>query len=75
MDIVKAYAEAAQGMIEAWNKAQAYFDANLDENGALKEWATEAYQSLLGRVEQFDKQIGRLDRAMQFEERLRAAVR
>jgi len=67
MDFVQAFTVAGQGMVDAWNMAQEFFDANRGESGELKEGAVQTYQFLLERVEQFHKQIARLEHALKVE--------
>jgi hypothetical protein len=72
MDITAEIFEIQQGMVAAWNKAQEFYEANLDERGVLKKDIAWIHTYLLDRVEQYNNQLARLEHAVKVLQEVKA---
>jgi len=66
MELLEAYKEAEQGMLAAWNDAQAFFDEHLSKTTVLDSGPKLTYEAMIERVEHYYQQLDRLRNTIKF---------
>ena len=72
VELADAYYETQRGFIAAWNKAQEFYDANVDDNGTVNREASAYYHRLLERAEKYIQQLAHLDSTRKILKDMRA---